>query len=81
MLKFISETMGKGEIAALYQEGPDAVIIINDRVRDPDTRTNAINRLLARATLPLAAGGLPLLLHLAQESSSTAGQGFLPFGI
>lgn len=60
MLKIIMEDMPKGEVAALYQEGEDAVIMVSRDYPD-DVRCNAVNDLLAsiRAQHPVA---LPRLL-------------------
>ena len=50
MLKVVSEDMHEGEIAALYQQGENAVILINTHVTDPEIRADAVTRLLERSS-------------------------------
>lgn len=46
MIRFISEDMNDGEIAAMYEDGADAVIMVNERLPDAG-RSEAVNKLLA----------------------------------
>lgn len=86
MLKIVMEDMADGEIAAMYQEGNDAVILVS-RSLDDDTRARAVNRLLRRLTSPAPApirlvrsvgsvAVLLLLAHLGQKMTRTTGQRF-----
>lgn len=55
MLKIVMEELPKGEVAAMYQEGEDAVILVS-RAYPDDVRCTAVNDLLAsvRAQHPVA---------------------------
>lgn len=46
MLKIIMEDMNDGEVAAMYQHGQDAVILVSRALPD-DVRCEAVNDLLA----------------------------------
>ena len=49
MLKIVMEDMEPGEIAAMFHDGEDAIILITtDRTLSDETRCAAVNRLLAR---------------------------------
>lgn len=91
MLKIVMEDMADGEIAAMYQEGNDAVILVS-RTLDDDTRARAVNRLLGRLTftapspmrLVRSVSGVAMLLllaHLGEEIAGAAGQGFQTLGV
>lgn len=78
------EDMPVGEIAAMYQEGNDAVILVS-RSLDDDTRARAVNRLLRRLTSPApirlvrsvgSVAVLLLLAHLGQKMTSATSQRF-----
>lgn len=60
MLKIVMEDLVVGEVAAMYQEGEDAVILVSRALPD-DIRCAAVNDLLAsiKAQHPV---GLPRLL-------------------
>lgn len=83
VLKIVMEDMDQGEVAALYQDGEDAVILVSRDLSD-DVRVCAVNRLLATArALPAptvravsSVAGLATLLftHLGQQVASPAGQ-------
>lgn len=47
MLRFVNEPLGDGEVAVLYSQGGDTLILLNPRA-DPQERCDAVNRLLAR---------------------------------
>ena len=55
MFKFVSEPMREGEIAALYMQGGDVVVLMNSNCTDPQVRCDAVNRLLARLPSLVAA--------------------------
>lgn len=84
MLKIVMEDMEHGEVAALYQDGEDAVILVSRGLCD-DVRCEAVNRLLAtiravprptvRAVASVAALVPLLLTHLSEQIASPAGQG------
>jgi hypothetical protein len=63
VLKIVMEDMQDGEIAAMYEEGGDAVILVARDLPD-DMRCAAVNRLLARVTA-VAAASAALFLFLA----------------
>jgi hypothetical protein len=46
MFKFVSEDMPDNEVAALYREGDDVIIMINARVKCPVQRCEAVTKLL-----------------------------------
>lgn len=54
MLKIVMEDMQHGEVAAMYQHGEDAVILVSRALPD-DVRCQAVNDLLAgvQAQAPL----------------------------
>lgn len=54
MLKIVMEDLKAGEVAAMYQEGEDAVIMVSRNYPD-DERCRAVNDLLAsvRAQYPV----------------------------
>ena len=85
MLKIVMEDMQDGEVAAMYREGEDALILVARHLPD-DVRCEAVNRLLATvAAAPLgrlrplriasAVAVLTLLAHLGEQVASPAGQG------
>ena len=77
------EDMDNGEVAAMYQDGEDAVILVSRRLSD-DVRCDAVNRLLAtirampapvvRAVSSVAGIAALLLAHLSEQVSGPAGQ-------
>ena len=83
MLKIVMEDMDHGEVAAMYQEGEDAVILVARHLCD-DVRADTLNRLLAtvrvvpapvvRAVSSVAGVAALLLAHLGQEVASPTGQ-------
>ena len=83
MLKIIMEDMDHGEVAAMYQDGEDAVILVSRDLCD-DVRCEAVNRLLAtvravpkptlRAVSSVAALVPLLLAHLSQQVASPTSQ-------
>lgn len=50
MIRFVSENMQDGEIAAMYQDGADAIVMLNDSVTDSKKRAAAVNNLLSRSS-------------------------------
>lgn len=46
VLKIVMEDLPKGEVAAMYQEGEDAIILVS-RTEPDDARCRAVNDLLA----------------------------------
>lgn len=58
MLKIVMEELPKGEVAAMYQEGEDAIILVSRSLPD-DARCQAVNDLLAsvRAHEPVKVPG------------------------
>lgn len=62
MLKIVMEDLPKGEVAAMYQEGDDAIVMVSRDYPD-DVRCNAVNDLLAtlRAKSPMRAPAMHLL--------------------
>lgn len=88
MLKIVMEDMDHGEVAALYQDGEDAVILVSRDLCD-DVRCDAVNRLLATvramprpavSAVASVAALVPLLLaHLGEQVASPAGQGLQAF--
>ena len=83
MLKIVMDDMDHGEVAALFQDGEDAVVMVSRHLSD-DVRCDAVNRLLAtiravpapvvRAVSSVAGLAALLLAHLGQEVASPAGQ-------
>ena len=83
MLKIIMEDMAHGEVAALYQDGEDAVVMVARDLSD-DVRCDAINRLLAtvravpapmvRAVSSVAGLVALLLPHLGKQVTGPAGE-------
>ena len=47
MLRFATYPLNDDEIAVLYREGADVLIIMNEKVTDSRTRCEAVNNLLA----------------------------------
>lgn len=47
MLKIVMEDMKPGEVAAMYQEGDDSLILVSRDLTD-DVRASAVNELLMR---------------------------------
>lgn len=83
------EDMEPGEVAAMWQDGEDAIILVtSDRSIPDDERCAAVNRMLAKlklqpgtpATAPVmrlvgSAAVLSVLLpHLSQQMTSPAGK-------
>lgn len=66
MLKIIMEDMEPGEIAAMYEEGGDAVILIARHLPD-DQRCQAVNNLLARVDVRLSPYRFPRLVPPAAQ--------------
>lgn len=52
MLRFVSEPMPAGSVAALYSDGDVTIILLNSDVTTPDLRCEAVNELLAGLTRP-----------------------------
>lgn len=71
MLRFVSEDMQDGEVAAVYAQGSDVLVMLNRNEPDPQVRCDAVNRLLASA-------GLPLLAHLSHEMPQAPPEDLLP---
>lgn len=85
------EDMPVGEIAAMYQEGEDAVIMIS-RELDDDTRCDAVNRLLGKIAakphspvrLVRSVSSVAVLLffaHLCQQMAGATSQGLQPLWV
>ena len=85
MLKIVMEDMQDGEVAAMFRQGEDALILVARDLPD-DVRCDAVNRLLATVKAeppgrlrPLriasAVAALSLLAHLGEQIASPAGQG------
>ena len=81
MIKFVSEDMQDGEVAALYEEGEDTIVLVNQQVTDPVARCEAVNKLMDRALALVSFGLLLLLLHLSEQGTSTASQYVQSLGI
>jgi hypothetical protein len=87
MLRFISEPMEADEVACLYEEGSDAIVMVNSRVEGDAIKCEAVTRLvgdyraLARSASVAAFLGLGFLLHLSEQASSPASQYVQAFGI
>lgn len=71
MLKIVMEDMGPGEVAAMYEEGGDAVIMVARHLPD-DQRCEAVNNLLARVNVRLSPYRFPRLLPPAAQPEETA---------
>lgn len=85
VLKIVMDDMQDGEVAAMYREGEDALILVARGLPD-DVRCDAVNRLLATVAVnppgrlrPLriasAVAVLSLLAHLGEQVAGPAGQG------
>lgn len=68
MLKIVMEDMEHGEIAALFEEGNDAIVFVS-RHLDDDTRCDAVNRLLARLSVRLSPRQFPKHVPRAAQPS------------
>lgn len=55
MLRFASHPLADGEVAVLFTQGNDMLVILNSTITDPQRRCEAVNRLLARLPLSLSA--------------------------
>ena len=84
-MKIVMEDMQDGEIAAMFRNGSDAVILVARDLPD-DVRCAAVNRLLSKVEANPPAGLRPrriasavavltLLAHLGEQMASPAGQG------
>lgn len=69
MLKIVMEDMGPGEIAAMYEEDGDAVIMVARHLPD-DLRCDAVNRLLARVSARISPYRFPRPLPSAQQEGT-----------
>ena len=69
MLRFISEDMPAGEVAVFYQQGDDAIMVMNAQVTDPERRCAAVNDLLTRAGASLRSSALLPLASPLEESA------------
>lgn len=47
MLRFVSEPL-QTEVAVLFTQGSDVLVILNSNCTDPQARCDTVNRLLAR---------------------------------
>ena len=76
MLKIIMEDMEAGEVAAMYEEDGDAIILVARGLPD-DQRCAAVNRLLARLTVRVSPWAFPRpVLHAAPpKGTEPAAQG------
>jgi len=66
VLKIIMEDMEPGEVAAMYEEDGDAVILIARHLSD-DQRCEAVNNLLARVDVRLSPYRFPRLVPRAAQ--------------
>jgi hypothetical protein len=88
VLKIVMDDMQEGEVAAIYQDGEDAVILVATGLPD-DQRCEAVNRLLAKlcikaepavrlvtgsAVAGSAVASLLLFTHLLQQVASPSSQ-------
>lgn len=71
MLKIVMEDMGPGEVAAMYEENGDAVILVARDLPD-DQRCDAVNRLLSRLSVRLSPYRFPRLLPPAAQPEENA---------
>lgn len=71
MLKIVMEDMKAGEVAALYEEAGDAIIMVARHLPD-DQRCEAVNRLLARINVRLSPYRFPRLLLPAAQPEENA---------
>lgn len=76
MLKIVMEDMPAGEVAAMYEEDGDAIILVARHLPD-DQRCDAVNRLLARLTVRVSPWAFPRpVLHAAPpEGTAPAAPG------
>ena len=70
MLKIVMEDMPGNEVAALYEEGNDAVVLVS-RHLDDDTRCQAINELLARVSVRVSPRRFPKPVPHAARPAGT----------
>lgn len=52
MLRFVSEPMPAGSVAALYDDGDVTIVLLNSEVTAPAVRCEAVNQLLAGLSRP-----------------------------
>jgi hypothetical protein len=71
MLKMVMEDMPADEVAVLYQEGNDAVILISRDLTD-DQRCAAVNKLLNRLNVRVSPSRFPVPLAAPQEGTAHA---------
>jgi hypothetical protein len=71
MLKMVMEDMPADEVALLYQEGNDAVVLIARHLSD-DERCAAVNKLLGRLNVRVTPARFPVPLAAPQEGTAHA---------
>ena len=73
MLKMVMEDMEPGEVAAMYEENGDAIVLIARHLSD-EQRCEAVNRLLARLSVRVSPWAFPRTVpHAAQQEGTEPG--------
>lgn len=69
VLKIVMEDMGLDEVAAMYEEDGDAIILVARHLSD-DQRCEAVNRLLSRLSVRVRPYRFPILLPSAPQEGT-----------